>query len=152
MLVLAHTDGLPRFDRAELFAIWPAAPDAKPEDKDKPNRKTFPIHPYNFQAHIYGKQTITGSGCSDIRAAWQALTFDPNSIGLCHIPAYGIRLYRGDSLLFETSVCWKCQNSYIPRYDLSKKQVVHVWYGFKNDDNAKKLLKLFRSKLPHPKL
>jgi len=64
---------------------------------------------------------------------------------------YGLRLYRDDVLLFETTVCWQCQNFYVPRYDKENQRFTHGWYGFANDDNAKSLLKLFRSLLPHPK-
>jgi hypothetical protein len=29
---------------------------------------------------------------------------------LCHNPVYGLRFYENDKFIFETSVCWECQN------------------------------------------
>ena len=152
MLSLSHTDALPRFDRVELYAV--SMPKAFSDEKPKrePTAKTFPVRPYGAHADIHAYKTITGTACDDLRTKWQSLAFDRLGGAFCHYPAYGFRLYRGDDLLFETTVCWECQNFYLPQYDPKKKRYTYGWYGFANDDNAKSLLKLFRSHLPHPKL
>ncbi|MDV6028774.1 MAG: hypothetical protein F9B45_01405 [Phycisphaera sp. RhM] len=154
MLSLAHTDALPRFDRVELYAVSLPKRDPFSEEtpKRKPTGKTFPVHPYDIDADIHAHVSITGPDCDKLRMAWQSMTFDRLGGAFCHLPVYGFRLFRGDDLLFETTVCWECQNFYVPRYDSEKKRHVHGWYGFANDDHAKSLLKLFRSHLPHPKL
>jgi hypothetical protein len=32
---------------------------------------------------------------------------------LCHLPIHGIRIFSDDALLFETSLCWACNNYYV---------------------------------------
>lgn len=152
MLSLAHTDALPRFDRMELYAVSMPKPFSDEEPKQEPNDKTFPVRPYGVFADIHVQKTITGDACEELRKAWQSLRFDRLGGAFCHYPAYGLRLYRNDVLLFETTVCWECQNFYVPRYNAEKQRYTHGWYGFAKDDNSKALLDLFRSILPHPKL
>ncbi|TWT79493.1 hypothetical protein CA13_08950 [Planctomycetes bacterium CA13] len=154
MLSLAHTDALPSFDRVELYAVSLPKRDPFSDEKPepKPGGKTFPVRPYGAQATIHAHVSLTGADCNELRTAWQSLAFDRLGGAFCHYPAYGFRLYRSDLLLFETTVCWQCQNFYVPRFDADKKRYTHGWYGFANDAKAKALLKLFRSHLPHPKL
>ncbi|WP_182868000.1 hypothetical protein [Stieleria mannarensis] len=151
MLSLAHTDALPGFDRAELYAV--SLPKRDPfSDQDsrrESSAQSFPVRPYGVHADIHAHVSITGGDCARIRRAWQSLSFDRLGGAFCHTPAYGMRLYRDDALLFETTICWECQNFYVPRYDAQKRQISHGWYGFANDDHAKALLKLFQSLLPH---
>lgn len=154
MLSLAHTDALPRFDRVELYAVSLAKRDPFNDEPPgrEPTHETFPVRPYGSQADIHAHKTITGEACDELRAKWQSLAFDRLGGAFCHHPVYGFRLYRGDDLLFETTVCWECQNFYVPRYEPEEKRYAYGWYGFANDDNAKSMLKLFRAHLPHPKL
>ncbi|MEM6778330.1 MAG: hypothetical protein AAF670_11790 [Planctomycetota bacterium] len=154
MLSLAHTDALPQFDRVELYAVSLPKRDPFSDEKPKPQTtgKTFPVRPYGAQANIHAHVSLSGANCAKLRRAWQSLAFDSLGGAFCHDPVYGIRLYRDNVLLFETTVCWACQNFYVPRYDAEKQRYTHGWYGFTNDDNAKSLLKLFRSLLPHPML
>jgi len=152
MLSLAHTDALARFDRIELYAVSMPKPFGDEEPKREPTESTFPVRPYGVYADIHAHKTIRGAACDELRTTWQSLAFDRLGGAFCHHPVYGFRLYRDDDLLFETTVCWECQNFYVPRYDPDKRRYTHGWYGFANDDNAKSLLKLLRSLLPHPKL
>ena len=48
------------------------------------------------------------------------MTFDKFGGAFCHFPVYGLRFYRNDQLLFETSVCWKCSNFYLPNSEPEK--------------------------------
>ena len=159
MLSLAHTDALPDFDRAELYAVSiprPFVSDEKLISDEKPKRastdETFPVRPYGTYADIHAHVTLRGEDCQKLRKAWQSLSFDRLGGAFCHEPVYGMRLYRGKDLLFETTVCWKCQNFYVPRYNSKEKRHVYGWYGFADDENSKRLLKLFQSLLPHPKM
>ncbi|MCC9600551.1 hypothetical protein LOC67_08260 [Stieleria sp. JC731] len=154
MLSLAHTDALPQFDRVELYAVSIPKRDPFNDESPKPETtdKTFPVRPYGTHADVHAHVSLTGGNCTKFRQAWQSLAFDRLGGAFCHYPAYGFRLYRNNVLLFETTVCWECQNFYVPRFDPEKRRYTHGWYGFANDDKAKSLLKLFRSLLPHPKL
>ncbi len=152
MLSLAHTDALPRFDRIELYAVSMPRHFSDEQPKREPSDQTFPVRPYGVFADIHAQKTITGGDCDKVRKAWQSLRFDRLGGAFCHYPAYGLRLYRDDVLLFETTICWECQNFYVPRYDAEKRRHTHGWYGFAKDDNSNALLELFQSLLPHPKL
>ena len=50
MLSLAHTDALPRFNRAELFAVSLPDPKGNERPKKQPDDKTFPVRPYGVYA------------------------------------------------------------------------------------------------------
>lgn len=154
MLSLAHTDALPRFDRAEIYAVAMQKQDpfSDVQPEPKPTAQTFPVRPYGSHAEIRGHASLKGNDCDRLRNAWKSLSFDRLGGAFCHDPVYGIRFYRADVLLFETTVCWKCQNFYVPRYDAEQRRFTHGWYGFANDDNAKSLLELLQSHLPHPQL
>jgi hypothetical protein len=154
MMSLAYTDSLPSFDRLELYAV--SLPKRDPfDDKESepiPTDKAFPVRPYGTQAYIHAHATITGKDCEQLHTAWQSLAFDRLGGAFCHYPVYGLRFYRDDQLLFETTVCWQCQNFYLPSYDEEKRRFTHGWYGFANDNNAKQLLALLRQHLPHPEI
>ena len=152
MLSLAHTEALPRFDRLELYAVSVPKPSSDENPKREPSDKTFPVRPYGVHADILAHKSVTGDACAQLHKTWRSLAFDRLGGAMCHYPAYGLRMYRGDMLLFETTVCWECQNFYVPRYDPNKKRYTYGWYGFANDDHAKSLLKQVRSLVPHPKL
>lgn len=152
MLSLVHTDALPRFDRADLYAVSFPDPEGNERPKSKPTDKTFPVRPYGLHADVHGHATLEGEACDRLRDAWQSLAFDRLGGAFCHYPAYGIRLYRDNALLFETTICWQCQNFYVPSYDAEERRFTHGWYGFANDAAAKALLEFFRSQLPHPKI
>ncbi len=152
MLMLAHTDALPQFDRAEVFAI--SFPDRKGNEKPKnsPTEKTFPVRPYGLYADIHDQITIKGEDCDRLRELWRSLSFDRFGGAFCHFPVYGFRLYRNDELLFETTVCWECQNFYIPKWSSKNQQANYEWFGFADNEKSKALLEFFRKKLPHPRL
>jgi hypothetical protein len=76
--------------------------------------------------------------------AWISLARGQVFSGKCHQPPYGLRFFRGNKLVFETTVCWDCSNYTIPMPFLGR-----VEYGFdeKNSD-AKDLLTLLQEALP----
>ncbi|PHQ33082.1 hypothetical protein CEE69_22880 [Rhodopirellula bahusiensis] len=154
MMSLVYTDALPAFDRVEICAV--SFPKRDPFDEAESKRdasdKTFPVRPYGIHADIHARANVTGKDCEELRTAWQSLSFDRLGGAFCHYPAYGLRFYRDDQILFETSVCWQCQNFYLPSYDEKKGRFTYGWYGFANDEKAKRLLTLLRRHLPHPKL
>ncbi|WP_339886823.1 hypothetical protein [Rhodopirellula europaea] len=152
MLTLVHTEALPRFDRAEIFTLSMPDPFADDAMKREAGKDAFPVRPYGKNATVLKHKTLTGPSCDDLRELWQELTFDRDGGAFCHRPVYGLRFYRGASLLFETTVCWECQNFYVPKFDRQKRTFSHRWHGFVNDAHAKALLTRLRSELPHPQL
>lgn len=152
MTTLAYTDSLPAFDRLEIYAVSMPKPFSGKRPKREPGENTFPVRPYKVHADIHAQTTITDEDCAKVRAAWQALAFDRFGGAMCHFPAYGLRFYLKDVMLYETTVCWQCQNFYLPSFDSDKKEFTYGWYGFANDDNARHLLKLLQRLLPHPRL
>lgn len=147
MLSLAYTDALPRFNRAELYAIVLPKPSKRIRQA---GADTFPVRPYRAYARVLARNTIEGTECEQIGASWRTLRFDRWGGAMCHVPAYGMRLYRDDQLLFETSICWDCSNFYRPSYDPKSGKLTHTWYGFRKDENSSKLLKCSSDCCPTP--
>ncbi|TWU43586.1 hypothetical protein Poly51_63080 [Rubripirellula tenax] len=154
MMSLAYTDGLPAFDRVEIYAVSSLQRDPFGDEESRPRARgrTFPVRPYGTQADIHAHATVTGKGCQDLRTAWQALAFDRHGGAFCHYPAYGLRFYRDNQLFFETTICWKCRNFYLPTYDNEQRRFESSWHGFANDENAGNLLALLQRLSPHPQL
>lgn len=151
MSALAHTEALPRCDKVEVFALKPEIGKAK---NDVPKDRAFPIRPYAVNAEIVDHTTLSGASAEKIVKAWRSMAFDKFAGAFCHEPAYGLRFYREDKLLFETSVCWKCQNFYIPEVtsknsgEGNSKGTQHQWYGFEKNSASEELLALLRKELP----
>jgi hypothetical protein len=63
---------------------------------------------------------------------------------MCHEPGYALRFRRGGKTLFETTVCWECQNFTIPMGPLGR-----FHYGFAAErQDAQDLLKVLQSLVP----
>lgn len=106
---------------------------------------TFPIRPYGKTHPIYGSVDLTGDELEQFLNVWRYQ--EPNywRQAMCHFPAFGFRLYEGDSLVAETSICWKCSNYYVTAYP-----GMSGWYGFVADsENAKALLDFCDARLPY---
>lgn len=147
MLVLAHTDALPRFDRIELYALESVDPQLVNRAIQDDSR--FPILAEGISAKILAHRTILGKDCDEFRKRWRSLTFDGVGGALCHHPSYGFRIYRKQELLFATTIGWRSQNFAIPIRDSG--EATHKWYGFSNDEHAASLRDFMISLLPHPK-
>lgn len=156
MVALAHTEALPNCDKIELFALDSNLRSVK--GAEIPKDQAFPIRPYHVNAKILESVTLTGDSVQSISKAWRAMTFDKFGGAFCHEPVYGIRFFRDDKILFETSVCWKCSNFYMPDVEQqtsatgAKDEPAYQWYGFKANAASKGLLSLLRKHLPHPQL
>ena len=155
--VLAHTDGLPSCDRVVIYALDFRDPFDDTEDAPIPKDLAFPIRPYAAQARILGSKTLAGKDVEPLCVSWRSLSFDAGAGAFCHEPVYGLRFYLSEKLLFETSVCWKCNNFFIPKVSASKTSTLgpdvdHQWYGFQKDKASARLLALLKNHLEHPKL
>jgi hypothetical protein len=61
---------------------------------------------------------------------------------MCHYPIHGLRIRAGTKLLFETSICWECNNYYFTHDRESR------WVSL--TDDANELRKLLNELMPIP--
>lgn len=151
----AFTESLPNADRIELYTLSEVTMESKKElaMEKSPERFLLSAGGYggNDETRIYvgveSHVTISGIDCKAVVETWRGLDFRPNG-AFCHTPPYGIRFYRDDKLIFETTVCWECNNFHMPRVDPKSGTAEMQLYGFQNDSQAKKLLALLQKHLP----
>ncbi len=154
----AYTESLPNADRIELYTLSKVTAEDESENGAEKSPERFLLSAGGYDEKdvtlIYvgvdSHVTIQGNDCKNIVETWRSLEFQPNG-AFCHTPPYGIRFYRDDKLIFETTVCWKCHNFHMPRVDPTTGTAEMILYGFKNDAKSKKLLALLQKHLPLPK-
>ena len=108
---------------------------------------TFPLLPYGKDASIpvYGSITISGDDLEKFMDCWRLQDVSIESGAMCHDPPYGFRLYSGDKLVKETSICWYCYNFVLPNGLFGPQ-----FQGFNPDSRAaKKLLAFCDARLPY---
>lgn len=112
LLAHAFTDSIPDADRIDLFHITGSV------EPDKTRGDLFAIAGNDVSFTVASKKTLRGKNCDKIIDAWRRLQIPEGPGGaFCHTPPYGIRFYRGDELLLETTICWECHNFYMPTID-----------------------------------
>ena len=155
MLSLAHTDALPQFDRVELYAVSMPKRDPFSDEKPKPNNNRQDVSGSSLRRPSGDPRSCLIDWCQLRQTAASLAIARLRSTWGCVLPLPCIRdshvsrrcpIVRNDSLLAVPELLRST------RYDAEKQRYTHGWYGFANDNNAKALLKLFRSLLPHPKL
>jgi hypothetical protein len=83
-----------------------------PDDKSK----LYHVEPYDEWWTIHSRSIVKGPGAERIATLYRGLkprSTEPGTIILgpnCHAPPFAYRFYSGDKLLYDTSVCWGCQN------------------------------------------
>lgn len=106
---------------------------------------TFPIRPYGRDHPVYGSKTLSGDELDEFLGLWRIQEPSYWRQALCHYPVYGFRLYRGGSLIGETSICWECRNFYVTAYPGWSE-----WYGFiAHSKGALALLEFCDQQLPY---
>jgi hypothetical protein len=73
----------------------------------------FPLHPYGPQATtgIHEVKTLAGDPAADLLALWAGtLRDEEGQQAHCHCPLHGLRFFSGEAILYETSLCWVCNN------------------------------------------
>lgn len=134
---------LPPVDKVEIFTLALYNKSSDYDEIPSPGPLgTFPIKPYGSDANVLGKLVLDGEKAQPVATAWRSLHFDPKFQALCHGPIYGLRFYKKNQLIFETSMCWHCSNFYIDR---------EFWGFDAYDANGKALLALLQKLLPLPK-
>ena len=113
LLAHAFTDSIPDADRIDLFHITGSVEPVKAKGD------LFVIAGNDVSFTVASKKTLRGKDCDKIIDAWRRLRIPEKPGGaFCHTPPYGIRFYRGNELLLETTICWECHNFYMPTIDL----------------------------------
>jgi len=134
-----HTDHLPTVDRVRIVAI---------AHREETSPKTSCTSPGGDEYSSFGQRLIKGKDAEAIAKLWRELTFNATRGSMCHTPPYALRFESKGKVLFETTVCWECENFEVIGDDGRKS-----WYGFIADDNkAKALLDKLRKTLPNPLL
>jgi len=59
---------------------------------------------------VLSQVTLTGTDAEAFAAQWRSQTFGSQYQMMCHEPVFGFKFYKGSTLLFETTVCFHCQN------------------------------------------
>ena len=126
-------------DRVEIFLLQ--APEGTP------SKGAFQLRAYGRDYPVYGTATLTGKDASEAAALWTYTLKAAKMQAMCHDPPYGVRMYAGKKLRFETSICWGCSNFWVEGFPGG-----YGFYGFDaKSKTAQELLGLFDSKLPYPK-
>lgn len=117
-------------------------------EEAKKEKNVFPIRPYGDKDPTYGSVELSGDELEKFLDLWRYQEPAIWRQALCHHPVYGFRLYRGNTLAGETSICWKCSNYYVTPYP-----GMSAWYGFMADSkNALALLDFCDARLPYKRL
>jgi hypothetical protein len=92
-------------DRVEVYLLDPA--------REPGAFGSFPLHPYGPQRStgIHEVKTLQGEPAAQLLALWTGtLRDDEGQQAHCHYPIHGLRFFCGESVLYETSLCWVCNN------------------------------------------
>lgn len=75
----------------------------------------FPIVPYGQVSKILNRKRVTSKEIVQLMPSLKATIAVEENYGgaLCHFPVHGIRIWTGDKLVFQTSICYKCTNFYM---------------------------------------
>ena len=101
-------------EKADAVEIYQFDGTTEPKAPQGQEEHYFPIVPYEQVSKIIARKRLTGDKLLECRKATASLMTEAGDSGvLCHYPAHGLRFVRGKEVIFETSICWKCQNFYI---------------------------------------
>ena len=63
---------------------------------------------------IVAKHTLTNNEAAEFLDNWTKLRVSIDNYAGCHDPTYGFRFFRAGKFLFESGVCWHCDNLTLP--------------------------------------
>jgi hypothetical protein len=73
----------------------------------------FPIIPYGSKSKILKRSTLSAEQKLEFMPKLQEVVGIQGEIdggAFCHFPIHGVRVYAGDTIIFQSSFCWKCNN------------------------------------------
>lgn len=75
----------------------------------------FPILPYVATSRILKRKKLSADEIALLMPSLQAtIAVEKNNGGaMCHFPIHGIRIWSGDEIVFQTSICYQCMNFYM---------------------------------------
>lgn len=114
LLAHASTDAIPDADRIELFLL---RFDHKPDAAEDSGNAQFAIPGTELAFPIIADKELRGKECNRLIAAWRKTSVSRGGGAFCHVPKYGVRIYRGERLLLATTVSHECENFYLPQID-----------------------------------
>jgi hypothetical protein len=163
-----YVAGLPPCDKVEVIRLGTGAGElvpiegrtdgaqrlVLPDDK----RKLYHVEPYDEWWTVLARQTIKGAEAEHMAASLRAFQpriserIDANgrhsfSMGAnCHFPPFAYRFFAGEKLLYDTSVCWGCENLIV-----GPDGKRHYFYFNTETKEAKALLEASKKLFPeHP--
>jgi hypothetical protein len=105
----------------------------------------FPILPYDSVHPTYGYRELSGEDLKGFLDVWKNFPVNPTGGSMCHFPVYGLRFYKKEKLMFQTSLCWACENFYV-----DTKFFGSNWIGFDSGSEVgRSLLKFCDGLLPY---
>ena len=74
-------------------------------------KEFFPITPYKSKSRILLRKLLSPEETQKLIPTLQATLklAEPNGV-LCHYPIHGIRVWKGEEILLQSSICWHCGN------------------------------------------
>lgn len=115
------TSDLPYVDRIEVNLLAPVPIDGSGRSDG------FPINAPGGRADIIETTTLHSTEARKLAAIWRHQNFGVEYQMLCHDGVYGLRFFHGNALLLETTLCFHCQNFYLPA---SLPGDTSGWWGF----------------------
>jgi len=104
----------------------------------------FPLRATNQKAKTLKSREFTGQELADLMTYFREAKVEPIGTKTTHAatPVHAVRFYQGETILFETSICWMCRLASLPSPDQA-----HGWTTFYNRD----LKKFFMREMPIPR-
>ena len=112
-------DALAKAERVEIFLLDFDALEPTPSDflfwETRLEEGEFPIMPYGEKTKVLKKATLTPEQRAEFLPALQKVVGGESGAGgaMCHMPIHGVRIFSGDEIVFQTSICWHCGNYYL---------------------------------------
>jgi len=125
-------------DKVELFLL---DPNLHHEQSD--TLTVFPVAPYGLYAPVLEHVSLDPTEAGDAVAWWQEILLaSDGQCAISHFPTHGIRFRRGNYVVFETTVCWKCRTFWV------YKNGRPTWTALPHQVIAEPVRQLFKNHFP----
>ena len=137
-------ESLRHANRVELFLLdYELVKDVESLAPDQ----RFDVFPYKASARILKVVKAAPDVAQTAKQHFKRLLKTRDALGggaFCHYPVHGVRFFKDDDLLFQTSLCWICENYFVAYPDDHE---TATWVGI-NDDQLKSFM---NEQVPVPK-